>query len=206
MAAVDIALALATRFGELLAAPLKNFDMLWIMIFIYFNWILTDYFQERKGTDLGNAFVNGFTGLWVGIDWIRQLTKTGLTFEFSVIAKILICIFFMSYGLLIMVEAARAKKIAHYVGRIREVSYFMIVLTPIFYGAVAIDLITVGTIFLFLPVFYIIGEAIDRALPAPKTEEESLGAAPSLDQSMTLPPAAGPELGLLPPTGGFPPM
>jgi hypothetical protein len=171
MAITAILWDIATRFGSILAAPIRHPDMLWIIVPIYINWIFTDYLQERKGTDFGNAITNGVIQLWVGVDWIRQAVKE-IKFDALFATKAIICIISMFWGLLIMVEGARAKPITHYIGRIREVTYFMLVATPIFYGVIKPDLMTVGAILLFFPVFYGIGEAIDRLLPAPPGEDE----------------------------------
>ena len=210
MAIVDIFVQIVVRFGQILGAPLKQPDMLWIIIPIYLNWIFTDYLQERKGTDFGNAITNGVVQLWVGIDWIRQIIKTA---ELSALfaAKVTICIFSMVWGLIIMVEGARAKKITHYIGRIREVSYFMIVATPIFYGVIAPDWITFAAILLFFPIFYGVGEAFDRLMPAPPGEEESLGAAPDLGAPAGEMPGLGAEAGMpsmpeMPSAGGGTPQ
>jgi hypothetical protein len=171
MPIVEILIQIVSRFGAILAAPAKQPEMLWILVPIYLNWVFTDYFQERKGTDFGNAMTNGVVTLWAGMDWTRQTIKV---FEFStaILTKIGISIIFIFYGLFIMVESARAKPIARYVGRVREVSYFMIVATPIFYGVIHIDLITIAAILLFFPIFYGLAELVDRILPAPPGEDE----------------------------------
>jgi len=179
MAIAEILIQIVMRFGEILAAPIKNPDMLWILVPIYLNWVFTDYYQERKGTDFGNAITNGVVTIWVGMDWIRQSLKDAV-FNMTLASKIGISVFFMIYGLIIMIESAKAKKIAHYIGRIREVSYFMIVMTPIFYQAIVFDWVTLVAILVFFPVFYFIAEAINRILPAPPGEEETFGKLPEL--------------------------
>ena len=204
MVIADVLVQVLVRFGQILAAPLKNPDMLWIIIPIYLNWVFTDYFQERKGTDFGNAITNGVIQLWVGIDWIRQTIKT-IEFNALFITKTIICVISMIWGLLIMVESARAKPIAHYIGRVREISYFMIVATPIFYGVIAPDMITIATILLFFPIFYGVGEAFDRLLPAPPGEEDSLGGVSS-DLKMPEAGAGMPSMPEMPAGGGMPPM
>ncbi|MCX6775020.1 MAG: hypothetical protein NTY99_02935 [DPANN group archaeon] len=170
MAVMAILWEIVSRFGSILGAPLKQPDMLWILLPIYLNWVFTDYFQERKGTDFGNAITNGVVTLWVGLDWARQSIKD-VVFNAAFATRILICVFFAIYGLIIMVESARAKPIAHYIGRVREISYFAIVATPIFYGVIEINLITIAAILLFFPIWYGIGEAFDRLLPAPPGED-----------------------------------
>jgi len=204
MVIADVLVQVLVRFGQILAAPLKNPDMLWIIIPIYLNWVFTDYFQERKGTDFGNAITNGVIQLWVGIDWIRQTIKT-IEFNALFITKTIICVISMIWGLLIMVESARAKPIAHYIGRVREISYFMIVATPIFYGVIAPDMITIATILLFFPIFYGVGEAFDRLLPAPPGEEDSLGGVSS-DLKMPDMGAGAGAMPEMPAGGGMPPM
>lgn len=183
MAIPDILVQIAVRFGQILGAPLKQPDMLWILIPIYLNWIFTDYFQERKGTDFGNAMTNGVVTIWVGMDWIRQSIKNAVL-NMSLASKIGLSAFFIIYGLIIMVESARAKKIVHYIGRVREVSYVMIVMTPVFYGVIKLDLITLAAILVFFPIWYLINEAVDRILPAPPGEEDVLGKAPDLGAEM----------------------
>jgi hypothetical protein len=205
MAIADVLVQVVVRFGQVLAAPLKNPDMLWILIPIYVNWIFTDYLQERKGTDFGNAITNGVIQLWVGMDWIRQAIKQ-IEFSALFVTKAIICMISMVWGLLIMVEGARAKPITHYIGRVREVSYFMIVATPIFYGVIAPDLITIAAVLLFFPIWYVIGEAFDRLMPAPPGEEESLGAVssdlkmPDMGAGAGMPemPSGGGDLGQMP--------
>jgi hypothetical protein len=171
MPITEILIQIVARFGGILAAPIKQPDMLWILIPIYLNWVFTDYYQERKGTDFGNAITNGVIQLWVGVDWIRQAIKT-IEFNALFATKAIICIISMVWGLIIMVESARAKPIAHYIGRVREISYFMIVATPIFYGIISPDLITFAAILLFFPIFYGLAEIVDRLLPAPPGEDE----------------------------------
>ena len=197
MPIVEILIQIVSRFGAILAAPAKQPEMLWILVPIYLNWIFTDYFQERKGTDFGNAMTNGVITLWAGMDWTRQAIK-GFEFSTAILTKIGVSIFFIGYGLFVMLESARAKPIAKYIGRIREVSYFMIVATPIFYGVISIDLITLAAILLFFPIFYGLAELIDRLLPAPPGEDAL--SQPDLKMS-ELEPSAGMQM---PPMQGMP--
>jgi hypothetical protein len=80
----------------------------------------------------------------------------------------------------------------------------MIVATPIFYGVIAPDLITIAAVLLFFPIWYVIGEAFDRLMPAPPGEEESLGGVSS-DLKM---PDMGAGAGAMPemPAGGSMPQ
>lgn len=180
-------------FGQILTAPSKNFEMLWILVPVYLNWILTDYYQERKGTSFGNAMSNGFVAIWVGLDWTRQLATNfpGLSAAFAV--KLAVGVFFVVFGLVIMFESAKAQPIVKYLGRIREVSYFIIVATPIYYNVIPINLITILAILVFFPVWYGIGEAFDRLLgpSAGEQQEETESAGMGLGM-----PDAGPDMGM----------
>ena len=178
MTIVSILIEVAVRFGQILAAPLRHPDMLWIIIPIYLAWLTGDYFQERKTTDFGNAMTNAVVILWVGLDWARQTIKTAVL-NTALAAKILICVVFVIYGLIIIIETAKSKPIAHLIGRAREIGYFCIVATPIFYDIVPIDIITIAAILLFFPIVYGVNELWDRLLPAPPGEEEMLGAVSS---------------------------
>jgi len=214
MPLTEFLISVVVRFGQILISPIKNPELLWIIIPIYINWIATDYFQERKGTDFGNAITNGVVTLWVGIDWLRQLSHD-FSLSMSFFSKILLCILLLIYSALIIVECARARKIAHYIGRVREVSYFMIVLTPIVYGIIPIDSVTICAIALFFPIWYAIGEFIDRGLPAPPTEESEAGEMPELKDLGELSPVsegpqgpqmpAGPAAPPITPPAGLPP-
>src|SRR3989344_2339350 len=53
-----------------------NKDTIWIIIPIWLSWFFAEFFQEKKGTSFGNAISNGVVPLWVGIDWMRQLTTS----------------------------------------------------------------------------------------------------------------------------------
>ncbi len=162
--------------GTLFAAPLLAFDSLWIILPIYINWIFTDIYQEKKGTDLGNAITNGTIAVWVGMDWGRITLHAFLAKEISFGAlfatKLAAVIFFIIYGLIIITEGIRVKKITRYIGRVREVTYFALVLTPIFYNVVPINLTTFLAILLGFPIFYFAVELICRITPTPQTYEE----------------------------------
>jgi hypothetical protein len=161
-----------TAFTNMLIAPVKNPEMLWIIVPIYLNWILTDYYQERKGTSFGNAMSNGFTALWIGLDWTKQVVTrfAGLDAAFAI--KLIVGVLFILFGFFIMIESAKAKPIIKYLGRIREVSYFAIVATPIYYNVIPINLVNVLAILVFFPVWYGIGEAFDRLLGPSLSEQE----------------------------------
>ena len=86
--------------------------------------------------------------------------------------KMGIAVLFIVYGLIIIIAGMRVKKIAHYIGRVREVTYFALVLTPIFYNIVPINLTTILAILIGFPIFYGLVELIFRIVPNPKTYDE----------------------------------
>ncbi len=162
--------------GSLFIAPLKDLNMLWIIIPVYLAWIFTEFYQEKKGTSLGNAISNGVVVLWAGIDWARQivsqLAQKTLLVSVDFFAKMFLAILVFIYGIMIIVEGTKGKKITMFIGRIREVTYVVLMLTPIFYGVVQFSFKVMFAIILFFPLFYGIVEIIDRVTPTPKTYEE----------------------------------
>lgn len=159
-------------------APLKNLNMLWILLPVGINWGFTEFYQEKKGTSLGNAITNGVVALLVAVDWLR--TATNIFTENQIGFTILIAYIFISvlmgiYGLSIIIWGIKLKKRVRYIGRIREVTYLTLMFTPIIYGIIPISLKVVLAIIVFFPIFYLSVEIIDRILPNPKTYEEEAG-------------------------------
>ena len=181
--------------------PMKNLDVLYILVPVYLNWFVNDYYQERRETDLGNAAANGFTAVWVGIDWMRTMTtraatsvvKVPIGFNtpfFLVVFKFVIAFLMIGYGVTIMRYAVSGNQIAKKIGRIREVAYFAMVFTPIIYILVPLDTLSIVTILLFFPVFYYFGEFLMKSLPAPLTEQSGM---PSPERRPPQPPARRPQ-------------
>ena len=152
--------------------PFQNFEVLWILIPIWLNLIITDFYQEKHGTDLGNAISNGVTMLWVGIDWIRFILRNYAGYEWIVLLKVFFCILLIAGGIFITVQGMRGKRIAHILGRVRETSYVMLVLCPLIYNIIEPSLNYFISIVLFFPLFYAVFEIIDRSLPDPRTYQE----------------------------------
>lgn len=75
--------------------------------------------------------------------------------------------FLIIYGFGVLIEGVRGKDIAKYIGRIREINYFIICLTPIFYSFIPLNINTLLSIIIFFPIFYIIVEIIMRLTPSP---------------------------------------
>lgn len=154
-------------FVDIILSPIKHPNLLWILIPVYANWIIGDIYQEHKGTHIGNAISNGFVALWVGLDWGRELTQN---FQFSEISalKVLLIGFLILYGLAVLIEGIRGKSIAKYIGRVREITYFIIAFTPVFYGYIPLTFETLLSIVIFFPVFYLVFEIVMRITPSPE--------------------------------------
>ena len=61
------------------------------------------------------------------------------------------------------------KKVTAKIGRVRETSYIMLVLSPVIYGVAEISWKYMGIIVLFMPLFYGFFALIDKVIPNPKT-------------------------------------
>ena len=192
MAILDLIWAGISSFFSLLGywlslffiTPFQNFEVLWILIPIWLNLVVTDFYQEKHGTDLGNAVTNGVTILWVGIDWIRFLLRNYLAFDGNFLLKIILCLCTIAWGIFITIQGIRGKKIVELVGRVREISYVMLVLTPFIYSIVEPSWTYLFSILLFFPLFYGIFELIDRSLPDPRTYQEENNNSPISRQAI----------------------
>ncbi len=148
-----------------------NSETIWIIIPIWLAWFFTEFFQEKKGTSFGDAISNGVIPFWVGIDWMRQLTlqltSDGIAFSSLVLIKYLISVFILIYGFVIIVFGIKGRDFIKYLGRIREVTYILAVLTPFIYGLITPNYKYFLGIIVFFPIFYFIVEFIDRLTPEP---------------------------------------
>jgi low temperature requirement protein LtrA len=152
--------------------PLKNPELLWLIVPVWLNWILTEYFQERRGTSFGNAIANGFVMFWVGLDFSRTIVNNFAQKGFSAISltHVGMTAIILTYGSLIMFEAIKGRKIAHLIGRIREVTYFSTIAIGVIYNAVVLDVHTIISMAAFFPIFYITTEIFLRLMPTPSEE------------------------------------
>ncbi|HIH42146.1 TPA: hypothetical protein HA246_00715 [Candidatus Woesearchaeota archaeon] len=180
-----ILIAILTYFWELLktwfslfAAPVYNLEMLWIIIPTYLNWIFADFFQEKKGTSLGNAISNAVIILWAAVDWTRTSIRfhgakliTGWHLAGNIFASVIV----FAYGAWIVYEGIKGKNITHYIGRIRIVTYIVLMITPLVYNSdIALGKAIISMI-LFFPVYYYLVELIDYLLPDPESIKEDEG-------------------------------
>ncbi|MFT4326226.1 MAG: hypothetical protein ACMXYK_01870 [Candidatus Woesearchaeota archaeon] len=136
-------------------SPLFKFDILWIIVPIWLTWFFTEFFQESKGTALGNAITNGAITLWVGIDLTRYLVReTVFSFELLYLSKIFLCTCIVLYGVFIVHQGLKKKSYVRKIGRVRETTYFLLMFSPVVYGILEFSLSYFLAVFLFFPVWY----------------------------------------------------
>ncbi len=146
--------------------------MIWILVPIYVNLVAAEYFKEKKGTGLGNAATNGAITLWIGIDWVRIIVNSYKGFTFLFVVKIFLCLLTILFAAIILYEGLKGKPIVRYIGRVREVSYVLLVFTPVIYEVMKPDWKYAIAIVVFFPLYYYLIELLDRILPDPKVYEE----------------------------------
>ena len=146
------------------AAPFAQPNMLWIIIPIYINWIFTDFFQERKGTSLGNAITNGAVVFWVSIDWSRTIVNNWPGFSTAIIIKFMIIFLTFIYGLIIIVQGIRGRDFVAKFGRVREVTYVLLMFTPVIYDQLQLTFENILAMIIFAPIFYYLMEFIDQKI------------------------------------------
>jgi hypothetical protein len=156
---------------SLFIAPFQNPELLWIIIPIWLSWFFAEFFQEKKSTSFGNAISNGIVPVWVAIDWMRllvgRINSEHLLFSWLLVLKFAICTLAFTYGVVIIVASIKVRKYVPYIARIREVTYVLLMFTPIIYGVVDASWNVFASMILFFPVFYIIIEYFDWITPDP---------------------------------------
>ena len=158
--------------------PFRFADMLWLLIPIWATWFFAEFFQEKKGTSMGNAITNSVIVLWGSVDCTRQtvrlITEGTLTSVGDIVLRFLIIALIFGYGVTIVTLGLKGNKVIKYIGRVREVTYAFAVFAPVFYNAVPLTFTHVIAAVLFFPLFYFIIELLDRYTPNPKAVVEDL--------------------------------
>jgi hypothetical protein len=149
--------------------PFINSDMLWLLVPIWIAWFFAEFFQEKKGTSLGNAMSNAVVILWGSIDCTRQtirlISEGVLTSSLDIVGRFVLVALLFTYGLIIVILGWKGNPIIKKIGRIREVTYFFVMFVPIFYNAISFSFKHLLTTLLFFPVFYYLIELIDVETP-----------------------------------------
>ena len=142
------------------------------------NWFFTEFFQEKRGTSFGNAISNGAIAIFASIDWTRymyRLYTEGIlrSFTFGVFLKITVSLGVFAYGLYVIILSIKTHKLVYLIGRIRWVTYLLVMFTPIVYNVIRMDFYTLLAIIVFFPLYYWFIEIFDRITPEPKTYRHS---------------------------------
>ena len=151
--------------------PFKELNLLWIILPIWFAWFFSEFFQEKRKTSFGNAISNGIVPVWVAVDWARFLVSQlngNVDLSVDILFKFGLCLFIFLYGIMVISMGIEGDEYTQYFGRIRVITYFLLMFTPIIYGVIPLDELTIIGIGLFFPIFYYLIELIDMYLPDPK--------------------------------------
>lgn len=148
--------------------------MWWIIVPVWTNWFFTEFFQEKRGTSFGNAISNGAIAIFASIDWTRymyRLYTDGIirSFTFGVFLKVIVSLGVFAYGLYVILLSIKTHKLVYFIGRIRWVTYLLVMFTPIVYNVIRMDFYTLLAIIVFFPLYYWFIEIFDRITPEPKT-------------------------------------
>ena len=157
---------------SIFAAPIKELEMLWLIVPIWINWFFTEFFQEKHGTSFGNAVSNGAIAILASIDWTRYMYRLFvdgiIRFTFGVFLKFFAAISVFVYGIYVIIAGIKTKKIVFFIGKIRWVTYILLMFTPIVYNVIKMNIYTLLAIVVFFPIYYWIIEIFDRLAPEPK--------------------------------------
>ncbi len=161
---------------SIFVAPLKQPEMFWIIIPIWINWFFTEFFIEKYGTSFGNAIGNGVIPILASIDWARYLyrllSEGIIELTFGVFLKFSLSVAVFGYGVFVIISGIRIKKIVFYIGRIRWITYVLVMVTPIIYNVIKFNFRAFLAIILFFPLYYWFIEFFDRITPEPKVYRE----------------------------------
>jgi hypothetical protein len=153
-------------------SPVQEPEMLWIIVPIWINWFFTEFFQEKHGTSFGNAIGNGAIAIFSSIDWFRymiRLIEEGIMkFTFGVFMKFFLAVLVFAYGIFVIIAGIKIKRIVFFIGKIRWVTYVLLMFTPIVYNVIRFNFKTFLAIVLFFPLYYWVIEIFDRITPEPK--------------------------------------
>lgn len=160
---------------HIFVSPFEYPMVLWIIVPIWISWFFNEFFQEKRGTNLGNAISNGVVPFWVSLDWLRlltgQLNEGIIQLTTQVFFKLGICIALFVYGVAIIWLGVRGSELAPIIGRVREITYVMVCFTPIIYGIIVLSPQFFLGVVVFFPLYYYLIEMIDTYTPDPKSLE-----------------------------------
>ena len=95
------------------------------------------------------------------------------SFTFGVFLKIIVSLGVFVYGFYVIMLGIKTHKLVYFIGRIRWVTYLLVMFTPIVYNVIRMDFYTLLGIIVFFPLYYWLIEIFDRITPEPKTYRQS---------------------------------
>ena len=150
--------------------------MLWIIVPIWINWFFTEFFVEKHGTTFGNAVTNGVIPILAALDWTRYLYRLYeegiIQLTFGVFLKFMLAVAVLIYGVFVIVAGIKINRIIFYIGRIRWITYVLLMFTPVIYNVIKFNFYTMAAILLFFPLYWWIIEIFDRITPEPRVYRE----------------------------------
>ena len=91
-----------------------------------------------------------------------------ITLDVNFWLKVSLAVFIIIYGLVIIILGFKSHYLIQYIAKIKVVSYFIIIFTPLYYAGIELNFSYVLGVFLFFPLFYALIYLIDRFVPDPK--------------------------------------
>ena len=159
--------------------PFQSPDMLWILVPIWLSWVFAEFFQEKIGTSMGNALTNSVIVFWGSIDWARQtinLITTGIVKDvWSIVSRYAIIVLVFIYSIVIITLGIKGNPLIKFIARIREVTYVLVIFTPILYNKIPLTFNFLLSAILFFPLFYYVIELVAYLLPHPKAVLHDIG-------------------------------
>ncbi|MCA9487045.1 hypothetical protein H6501_05835 [Candidatus Woesearchaeota archaeon] len=126
----------------------------WIIIPIFFIGIITDKYQEAKGTSIGNAITNGTFIIFSAFSWLQIIfSREGVPHSFQ-LSQTLFSFMAIIYGYLIIASGFKTGKFAVKYGRIRVVTYTLLYFTTMVYIPTLYTFKVLLFYCLFFPLYY----------------------------------------------------
>ncbi|AAR39183.1 NEQ335 [Nanoarchaeum equitans Kin4-M] len=157
-------------FLDLLLAPLKHLELLWVVIPIYVSWLLVETLHHFEKEDI---IFNANSCFWMGMEWGRQ-SFSNLSKDPFYLLGLEAAITIIIYGFLILwLYFKRVEWLVYLLARSREIFFLQILVTPIIYypkeyafvlghdlysALVGLILVILG----FFPMAHIMGEILKR--------------------------------------------
>lgn len=146
---IQIITSITIEIFKIIIAPFQSFDVLWTLIPVYITLTITLYYHDEEDKDFPTMITNGFTAMWVSINWLKEVFSTPNIPLLSLIISTIL----LFYGLTIVIMGFKQDNRVYYLAERKELIYLLITLTPLFYNTVETNLITFVSIIVFFPIY-----------------------------------------------------